>query len=161
MFFAQNICFPKVGKKKDCDLYVYRCMSKPSLQTKRKPSDLDKAPRLSIRIEIWILLSDICQTQPNHLQIVRRQCCHPWVDCHRWRKLIRILQILERYARITLKPNKSNISNKIPSQMEVAPPYMLLILLTLFSLLTLLTLLTWFSLLTWFTLFTLWYGWNC
>ena len=40
---------------------------------------LDKAPRLSIRIDIWILLSDtivsICQTQPNHIQIVRRQCC--------------------------------------------------------------------------------------
>ena len=40
---------------------------------------LDKAPRLSTRIDIWILLSDtivsICQTQPNHIQIVRRQCC--------------------------------------------------------------------------------------
>ena len=45
---------------------------------------LDKAPRLSIRIDICILLSDtvkiwywysICQTQPNHIQIVRRQCC--------------------------------------------------------------------------------------
>ena len=34
------------------------------------------SPQLNIRIDIWILLSDtICQTQPNHLQIVRRQCC--------------------------------------------------------------------------------------
>ena len=39
-------------------------------------SSIDKAPRLSIRKDIWILLSDsICQTQPNHIQIVRRQCC--------------------------------------------------------------------------------------
>ena len=37
---------------------------------------VNKEPRLSIRKDIWILLSDtICQTQPNHLQIVRRQCC--------------------------------------------------------------------------------------
>ena len=31
-------------------------------------SRLDRAPRLSVRIDIWILLSD-------YLQIVRRQCC--------------------------------------------------------------------------------------
>ena len=37
---------------------------------------VDKAPRLSITLDIWILLSHtICQIQPNHLQIVRRQCC--------------------------------------------------------------------------------------
>ena len=37
---------------------------------------VNKEPRLSIRKDIWILLSDsICQTQPNHIQIVRRQCC--------------------------------------------------------------------------------------
>ena len=38
---------------------------------------LDKAPRHSIRIDIWILLSDICQTHPNHIQIVRWQCFLP------------------------------------------------------------------------------------
>ena len=37
---------------------------------------VDNAPRLTIRKDIWILLSyTICQTQANHLQIGRKQCC--------------------------------------------------------------------------------------
>ena len=37
---------------------------------------VDKAPRLTVRKDIWILLSyTICQTQANLLQIVRKQCC--------------------------------------------------------------------------------------
>ena len=51
--------------------------------------------------------------------------------------------------------NCVTILRKIPSEMEVAPRYKLLTLLTLFTLLTLLTwhtLSTWFTLLTWFAL---------
>ena len=36
---------------------------------------LDKALRLSIRIHIWILLSDTIVSSTNSIQIVRRQCC--------------------------------------------------------------------------------------
>ena len=38
------------------------------------PSLLDKAPRLSISIVIWILSSDT-DSSNNFIQIVRRQCC--------------------------------------------------------------------------------------
>ena len=36
---------------------------------------VDKAPRLSISIVIWILSSDIFVSSTNSIQIVRRQCC--------------------------------------------------------------------------------------
>ena len=47
-------------------------------------SVIDKAPRLSISIVIWILSSDTASST-NSIQKVRRQCC---LDINSWHRLI-------------------------------------------------------------------------
>ena len=62
----------------------------------RQVSALDKAPRLSIRKDIWILLSDTVSST-NSLQIVRRQCC---LNRMGWQ--MKIIQIFAEALRTSL-----------------------------------------------------------
>ena len=81
-----------------------------------------------------------------------------------------VLRQTTHFFSLQLQEKINTFKSKIPSEMEVAPRYTLLALLTLltwfklltlltlltlFTLFTLLTLSTWFTLLTYFTLFTL------